>query len=380
MHGVLVRDLNQRAIANSPIEGTKASVQARHVNAGCSCRSCVTVPGVALRSNGVGTRRARSKAAHLAGKVLPGIIGRCAPGALNRWIKAELMTKPGSKRPSKNQRAGPALYRVREQALTGAHELPAGAVEVRSLRAPDKATANEDSAVVVPLADGGLVQAVADGVGGARAGREASNTAVKILRDRLLDPGVAERGLRATILDALEEANAEVMGLNLGAATTLVVAEIVEGELRSYHVGDSEILGIGQRGRIKLQITPHSPTGFAVEAGILDADEALTHAERHIISNVIGAEDMRIEVGTAIPLAVRDTVVLASDGLVDNLRLGEIVDLVRTGPLATAADALIELAQKRMMGIDLRQPSKPDDLTIILYRPGQAVQEFWSKK
>jgi serine/threonine protein phosphatase PrpC len=173
-------------------------------------------------------------------------------------------------------------------------------------------------------------------------------------------------------LDALEEANAEVMGLNLGAATTLVVAEIYEGELRSYHVGDSEILGVGQRGRIKLQITPHSPTGFAVEAGILDADEALTHAERHIISNVIGAEDMRIEVGTAIPLAVRDTVLLASDGLVDNLRLGEIVDLIRAGPLAAAADALIELAQQRMMGVDLRQPSKPDDLTIMLYRPSQA--------
>jgi serine/threonine protein phosphatase PrpC len=282
------------------------------------------------------------------------------------------MNNSASKDRRGSQRADPVLYLGEPEALTGAHELTAGAVEVRSLRAPDKVTSNEDSAVVIPLADGGLVLAVADGVGGARGGREASNTAVTVLRDRLRDSGVAERGLRATILDALEEANAEVMGLNLGAATTLVVAEIYEGELRSYHVGDSEILGVGQRGRIKLQITPHSPTGFAVEAGILDADEALTHAERHIISNVIGAEDMRIEVGTAIPLAVRDTVLLASDGLVDNLRLGEIVDLIRAGPLTAAADALIELAQQRMMGVDLRQPSKPDDLTIMLYRPSQA--------
>jgi len=279
------------------------------------------------------------------------------------------MTKSASKSRPRSQLADPVLYLGEPKELTGEHELPAGTVEVRSLRAPDKATSNEDAAAVIPLADGGLVLAVADGVGGARAGREASNTAMKILRDRLLDPGVAERGLRATILDAVEEANAEVMALNLGAATTLVVAEICEGELRSYHIGDSEILGVGQRGRIKLQITPHSPTGFAVEAGILDADEALTHAERHIISNVIGAEDMRIEVGTAIRLAVRDTVLLASDGLVDNLRPGEIVDVIRAGPLAAAADTLIKLAHKRMMGVDLRQPSKPDDLTIVLYRP-----------
>jgi hypothetical protein len=105
------------------------------------------------------------------------------------------MTKIASKGRRGSQLADPVLYLGEPAALTGEHELPAGAVEVRSLRAPDKATSNEDSAVVIPLADGGLVLAVADGVGGARAGREASNTAVKVLRDRLLDPGVAERGL-----------------------------------------------------------------------------------------------------------------------------------------------------------------------------------------
>jgi len=264
-----------------------------------------------------------------------------------------------------------ALYLGEPALLSGSHTFATGQVEVRSLRSPDKDTANEDSAVVIPLKDDTLVLAVADGVGGAKAGREASNIAVTVLQERLNASGLPERGLRATILDALEEANAAVMALNLGAATTLVVAEICLNEVRSYHVGDSEVLSVGQRGRLKLQVTPHSPTGFAVEAGILDADEALHHIERHVLSNVIGAEDMRIEVGTAIRLAPRDTVLLASDGLLDNLRLDETIEVIRKGPLALAADRLVEFAAERMASTDPSDPSKPDDLTIVLYRPAR---------
>ncbi|MEE8308543.1 MAG: protein phosphatase 2C domain-containing protein [Gammaproteobacteria bacterium] len=279
------------------------------------------------------------------------------------------MAKKSSTSAAPNPLNQGALYLGDSASLFGSHRFTTGAVEVRSLRSPDKDTVNEDSAVVIPVSHDTLVLAVADGVGGARAGREASNIAVTTLQDRLNAPGLKERGLRATVLDALEEANAAVMALNLGAATTLVVAEIFANEVRSYHVGDSEVLGVGQRGRLKLQVTPHSPTGFAVEAGILDADEALHHVERHILSNVIGSEDMRIEVGTAVRLAQRDTVLLASDGLLDNLRLDEMVEVIRKGPLAVAADRLVELAAQRMAGSDLGDPSKPDDLTIVLYRP-----------
>jgi hypothetical protein len=42
-----------------------------------------------------------------------------------------------------------------------------------------------------------------------------------------------------------------------------VVAQLDATRLRSYHVGDSELLAVGQRGRIKQRVVPHSPTGFA---------------------------------------------------------------------------------------------------------------------
>src|SRR5690606_1302100 len=105
------------------------------------------------------------------------------------------------------------------------------------------------------------------------------------------------------ILDAVEEANSNVLSLNRGAATTLAIAEIVGRQLRGYHVGDSELIGVGQRGRIKLRVVPHSPTGFAVEAGLMDEAEAVQHDQRHVLFNVIGSPDMRIEIGATVELS-----------------------------------------------------------------------------
>ena len=215
----------------------------------------------------------------------------------------------------------------------------------------------------------GVVLAVADGVGGTPAGREASNEAIKTLSRLLAKTDPSPENVRATIIDAVEVANRVVLELSRGAATTLVVGEILNGQVRSYHVGDSELLSVGQRGRLKLRITPHSPTGFAVEAGLMDEDEAVQHDQRHILFNVIGAVDMRIEVGAPTKLDRFDTVLLASDGLLDNLYVDEIVDIIRSGPLSAAADRLVEKARARMATDGGRKPSKPDDLTVVLFRP-----------
>ena len=248
-------------------------------------------------------------------------------------------------------------------------ELPQGIVCVRSLRSPTKETPNEDAAVVVPIGRKAVVVAVADGVGGTPAGREAAITAVRNLAKKLAQKEDETDQLRPAILDAVEDSNRQILALGRGAATTLVIAEIVTRRLRSYHVGDSELVSVGQRGRVKWRVVPHSPTGFAVEAGLLDENEAVQHDQRHILFNVIGAQDMRVEIGTAVRLADRDTVLLATDGLLDNLFFDEIVEIMRIGPLPVAADRLVDQARKRMSNNGGDKPSKPDDLTVILYRP-----------
>ncbi len=260
------------------------------------------------------------------------------------------------------------LYLGENDVESADHVLPYGLVSLRSHRAPDKETSNEDAAAIISFGRHALILAVADGVGGAPAGREASTRAVRTLRKVLARTEPRVENLRPAILDAVEEANRGIIKHNRGAATTLVVGEIAKGRVRSYHIGDSELINVGQRGRLKLRITPHSPTGFAVEAGLLDENEAVRHDERHLLFNAVGSADMSIEIGSPVKLGARDTVLLASDGLMDNLYVDEIVEIVRKGPLPDAADELVRRAVERMMQTSGDEPSKPDDLTVILFR------------
>ena len=81
---------------------------------------------------------------------------------------------------------------------------------------------------------------------------------------------------------------------------------------------------------------------------------------------------MHVDVGAPLELKQRDTVLLASDGLTDNIHFDEIVDLMRKGPLDDAIDAIVRRAVRRMTVESKTMPSKPDDLSLILFRkPGQ---------
>ena len=77
---------------------------------------------------------------------------------------------------------------------------------------------------------------------------------------------------------------------------------------------------------------------------------------------------MKIDIGAPVELQPRDTVLLASDGLMDNVHLEEIIEHIRKGPAEAAVDAVVELARSRMQSNNSKEPSKPDDLSVIVYR------------
>jgi serine/threonine protein phosphatase PrpC len=244
-----------------------------------------------------------------------------------------------------------------------------GEVAVYSRRCPTRDSPCEDSAAVIPLGLDRGVLVVADGMGGQPGGDRASSEAICRLAESLAEALDRGREPREAILDGIESANRAVSDHAVGAATTLAVVEIQGRLVRPYHVGDSMIMAVGQRGRLKLQTVAHSPVGYAVEAGFLDQDEAMHHEERHLVSNMIGTRDMHITIGPQIALADRDTLILASDGLSDNLHVGEIVERMRKGPLRRVASLLAEDARGRMCHPVVGLPSKPDDLTFIVFRP-----------
>ena len=237
-----------------------------------------------------------------------------------------------------------------------------------SRRSPFKESFNEDAVGIIRFDDETAVFAVADGCGGMRGGEQASEIALQALTESIERNESGPDRLWVAILDGIEQANMAVQELKIGAACTIAIVEYHRGTIRPYHVGDSMILVTGNRGRIRYQTVSHSPVGFAVESGMLAADEAMHHEDRHIVSNVVGDARMRIEMGPAVRLSQRDTVVIASDGLFDNLSIDEVVGGMRKGKLSHALASVTDLAYKRMLGIE-GKPCKPDDLSVIGVRP-----------
>ncbi len=236
-----------------------------------------------------------------------------------------------------------------------------------AIASPDKTTGNEDSMGILQIEHNVAALVVADGLGGYRAGDKASFTAIKTLFKSLRKYDTDEQ-LRMMVLNGLENANEKVLEVGGGAATTLVGAMMSDKIVRIYHVGDSGALLIGQRGVEKFRTIAHSPVGLAEASGLINEEDALAHESRHLVSNVLGSSSMRIEIGPPIRMARYDTLLLASDGLFDNLRTAEIIELIRKGPLKSVAEKMRKAIEKRMSNFGKSHPSKPDDLSFILFR------------
>ncbi len=127
-------------------------------------------------------------------------------------------------------------------------DVAGGRVAVFSAAAPIDDKDNEDGAVAITAGTNRAVLAVADGLGGQRLGAEAAERALRALAERVIAGASVDDGLRSAILDGFERANERVAELGGGAATTLAAVEIDAATIRPYHVGDSMILVVGQRG------------------------------------------------------------------------------------------------------------------------------------
>lgn len=250
--------------------------------------------------------------------------------------------------------------------------LSRGTAAVFSRRNHLKEGPNEDAAAILAVSEGTSVLAVADGVGGMRGGAKASETAIEELT-RSIRECEGTDGLREAVLKSFDSANRAILDSGLGSGTTIAVALVEDDAVRFFHVGDSMIVLMGQRGRMRYQTMMHSPVGYAVESGLLDEEDAMHHEDRHLISNIVGSEDMAVEMGPSIRLRPYDTLLLASDGLFDNLHVDEIVERARKGPLPRVMQRLAEDSLRRMVDPEPGRPSKPDDLTVVAFRLGRGL-------
>ena len=203
---------------------------------------------------------------------------------------------------------------------------------------------NEDS--VAPAIDGTaqgpVVVAVADGMGGAASGEVASALALSAATaGPPADTDTTRRitdGNRA-VLDAVLS---DPSHAGMGTTMTLGVFD-AEGTLHLGHVGDSRAYLL-RKGELSRLTTDHTYVMELVEKGHLTPEEALTHPRRNLITRVVGMENVTAD-ESKVSLSPGDRILLCSDGLTDMLNdeeIGRILLAEHSGP--GAAWALVEAA------------------------------------
>ena len=185
----------------------------------------------------------------------------------------------------------------------------------------------------------GCVFAVCDGMGGAAAGEIASQLAVDIIYERLVD-GLGERPIKRDDLARRLVRAVEAAGLRIfheakadrsrrGMGTTVTAAALVDEVLFFAQVGDSR--GYILRGDTLVQVTrDQSLVNQLIEAGQLTEEEAETFEHNNIILQALGTSDtVQVDL-TYVELRKGDILLLCSDGLSGMVRFEEIRELLKS--------------------------------------------------
>jgi PPM family protein phosphatase len=201
---------------------------------------------------------------------------------------------------------------------------------------------NEDTYVVEPP-----LFAVADGMGGAKAGEVASGLAAGALKEggdgdgeqRVV--GLIQEANRRVFRRASEDREASGMG------TTMTVALVEQDRVIFGHVGDSRAYLI-REGQIEQLTDDHSLVAELVRSGRLSPEEAESHPQRSVITRAVGTEaDVDVDTFEIQP-EPGDLFLICSDGLTDMVDDETIIRAVEKhrGNLDEAAKALVGAANR----------------------------------
>ena len=216
---------------------------------------------------------------------------------------------------------------------------------------------NEDAFVAAPP-----TFAVADGMGGARAGEVASRLAL----DTLLDALDAGDDLAA----AAGAANEAVYGQSRadrshsGMGTTLTAGVLHGDRLRFAHVGDSRLY-LWRDERLTQVTDDHSLVGEMVREGHLSREAAASHPQRSILSRALGTEPgVEIDAGE-LELRAGDALLFCSDGL---------SSMVSDDTIAAVFAAVDEPARvARRLVSEAKNGGGHDNITVVVLRFDEAA-------
>jgi len=194
--------------------------------------------------------------------------------------------------------------------------------QTRSLREEDR---------LQTLGERGSLMAVCDGMGGAAAGEVASELAVNIIYEKLLEgnPPKNHDDLARRVVRAVEAAGLRIYSEakldrhHRGMGTTATAAALLDSQLFLGQVGDSRAY-ILRDGKLVQVTRDQSLVNQLIEAGQLTEEEAENFEHNNIILQALGTSDtVQVDL-THVALRRGDTLLLCSDGLSGMIRYEEI--------------------------------------------------------
>ena len=225
---------------------------------------------------------------------------------------------------------------------------------------------NEDAFVLFEAEDNfeieekGNLMVICDGMGGAKAGKEASSIAVQEIGKVYYQSKTKD--VRAAINQAIRAANQQIFSQSQhheeyrGMGTTVVAAIVKDDKAFIAHIGDSRCYLIRKR-EIAQVTEDHTIVQKMVNKGLITPEEARHHPEGHILSRSLGV-DVNVEIDiTMEPLTLKqgDILILCTDGLSNVVSEDEILQISMSGTAQHAVEKLISLAKER---------GAPDNVTV----------------
>jgi serine/threonine protein phosphatase PrpC len=244
-------------------------------------------------------------------------------------------------------------------------------VEVASLTDVGRQRANNEDSYLYWEPDSekeflrkGRLAVIADGMGGYEGGQEASRLAVETVRHVYDDNFTGDP--QAALIDAFAEAHENIQRYAdehpqfHGMGTTCTALAIVGPQLYFAHVGDSRLYRVRGSGIARLT-RDHSYVGRLVESGIVRAEDAESHPQRHILTAALGSgrEVVPDVPQSAIAVAKGDAFVLCTDGLWGLVGEQELAGVVKANAPEAACHALVQAALER---------GGPDNITVVILR------------
>jgi serine/threonine protein phosphatase PrpC len=210
----------------------------------------------------------------------------------------------------------------------------------------------EDSGGAWLSLDGNRVFVVlADGAGGHRGGRLASQTAVDVAQKFWSESAPDDRNVPAfldKITRAAHDAVAALPKSEHSCRTTWVALIAGPENAHWVHSGDSRLYHFVD-GSLKSRTLDHSLVQMLIESGKVDAAEATTHPDRSTLLQSLGGPDFHPPEHGSVHLSMGDLFILCTDGVWSALKedaFSELAACPATGRQG-CVDALVKSAVDR---------------------------------